>query len=426
MCLRYLCDRLCEYMGVIRGRDRVCINCVASSNRNLHYIDRHSTHYHFQISVGNLATWPGQLRLGEMACTRAPQRAVPLVLLLATRVASLGVQTPPRAARKPSSVVYGVEDGVLKGIHHGALLDPPIVVQDDLFYLSKRSDETLAHIAAESAYLDATLEHSSGWRDARDRCRERLQASGATFDDTEPCWHRLSDWEYAQRVEPTRGPYPIYVRRRANEAEERQSDNEEQLLLDANAVPALVESPYQPGVAFSSTLRGVCVFRPSPGGTLAAYTVDTTGEERFAINVVQLGEAGGIVGSKPILTISGVDVDFVWGGVRGQVCFDSRLPALAALLHLLCCIRLHNAIRVLGRAAQECLHYVTMDETGRPCRVHRCDLTRALQLADPAQAPLLEGREGELLFAEADARFRCVRHVSALARSVYRFVPAPS
>ena len=64
--------------------------------------------------------------------------------------------------------------------------------------------------------------------------------------------------------------------------------------------------------------------------------------------LVALGETGGVVGDKPILTIRGVDVDFVWGGGSGSG----------------------------GRDERATLYYITLDETGRPCRLHRCELWR--------------------------------------------------
>ena len=271
----------------------------------------------------------------------------------------------PQPPREAAAVIYGREAGKLKGVDDALLLEPPVSKQDDLFHLRDKSRmDTLEHIKAENAYVDAVLHHSPDWQAQTDTLLRRLLASSASMADgaVEPRWRRTSRrarWEYGQRMDPARGPYPIYVRRRTR-ADSTAADGvaAEQELLDANAAPVLMESPYQAGVAFSSRLRGVCVFRASSGGQLAAYTVDTTGEEKFCLNVARLGDEGGIQGGRPEVALTDVDVDFVWGG-GAQAASDAAEAGAATA----------GGLPDALPCAQ--LYYVTLDETGRPWRVHR-------------------------------------------------------
>ncbi|KAL1505073.1 hypothetical protein AB1Y20_008833 [Prymnesium parvum] len=271
---------------------------------------------------------------------------------------------PPRAPRRPHPVVFGREPPLLKGVDPARLLDPPLVLDDPLFHLRHKTASTLAHIAEENAYAAAVLRLSPGWRRARARYAAEL-ARLTPPADAPPRWRApsaASAWEYARVHNASRGPHPLHLRRAA--ASRR--GGEATVVLDANEAPALLPSAYARGVPFRAAVRGVGAFRPSRSGELAAYTVDMTGEERFFLQVVRVG--GGEAGAaSPLLSIGGVDVDFVWGGARGE----------------------------------ECLYYVTMDGTGRPCRVHRWVVDAAA-----SEGELRDGGEGELLLHEEDPRFR--------------------
>ena len=145
-------------------------------------------------------------------------------------------------------------------------------------------------------------------------------------------WHRWSDsnskdnqggaYEYAKRVVTSRGPHAQYLRRRVGSVEEPL------LLFDANAAPALLPSAYPAGHELHGHRAwrvGVSCRRRS--GRLAAYTVDTTGEEVYALMVVQFDDvaaaSGGAsdasdaaLGCRVVASVADVDVE---GGMgRGR------------------------------------------------------------------------------------------------------------
>jgi protease II len=276
-------------------------------------------------------------------------------MLLCIGTAALLV--PPVPPIGTTRVAYGADTTSKqpKGSESSKLLSPAVQLHDPLFELRDRQNPaTMAHIRAENEYLEASLQQDSDWRKAvHDMLHslERHAPPRAAADDSSLLWHRGCDtggWEYAWRT-PAGKPFPQFVRRRkANGADEAP-----QLLLDANAAPALMRSEYDAGRSFMGTVRGVSAFVPSPSGELAAYTVDTTGEERFSMMVARLPSGGAGQGvsadeaaaaaSPPLHAVSDVDVDVCWG----------------------------------SRADE--LFYVTMDATGRPYRLHRLDLGLAAE-----------------------------------------------
>ena len=204
-----------------------------------------------------------------------------LITMLFHASAAACALLPPVPPRTPVRVVYGREPGKLKGTCDEALLDPPRVITDNHFDLRDRSSAaTLAHIAAENEYAEQVLLSTEGWSDAQASIERHLMQlrSGPSA----PLWHRRGGWEYAKLAREG-CPHPLYLRRRPSA-----DQSEAEILLDSNAAPALLPSAFSPGVTYMGTVRGVSAFVPSPSGRFAAYTVDTTGEERFSLMIVQL------------------------------------------------------------------------------------------------------------------------------------------
>ena len=256
--------------------------------------------------------------------------------------------TPPVPPRRAVDVVYGHEPGVFKGTSADALLRPARVLTDELWHLRNKDDaDNLAHVEAENAYAAGMLQESPGWQESRDEVHKHLIAQTTTSDTL--LWHWCAgngEWEYAKRHDEALGPYPQYLRRRVG------TDEAGEVLLDANAAPALLPSEFDPSMSFMGVVRGVSAFVPSPSGDLAAYTVDTTGEEKFSLMVVALPIGPSSV---PLASVADVDVDVAWGRDDSE------------------------------------LFYASMDATGRPCRLHRLRLD-----ADPSStASLGKAAEGD-------------------------------
>ena len=240
-----------------------------------------------------------------------------------------GLLFPPQPPRQSVAVTYGFEEGKLKGMDIHKLLNPPVVLHDDLFSLrDKDNAESLAHIVAENAYADAILEESDA---ATESVLAKLLSYARGTED-EKLWHRGAGsdaWEYAHRT-GTNGPHPCFVRRPAGSC----SAEAEQVILDANQAPALLPSQFSPGLRYLGSVRGVSMFRPSRSGARVAYTVDVTGEEKYACMIAQVNERTGAAAA-PFEVIEGIDVDLQWGHSDHE------------------------------------LFYATLDETGRPFRLHR-------------------------------------------------------
>ena len=187
---------------------------------------------------------------------------------------------PPEPPREPVTGLYGKEDGLTKSSNPELLLDPPIALQDDLFHLrDKTRPETLAHIEAENAFAAAAEAESPGWRRHRGRVLQRLTAPSPP--PPPPLWHgggqATGGRAHCRRVDPARGPYPVFCGR---------GGASERVLLDSNAAPALLASEYMPDSRFLGAVRGLSFFAPSPSGRLVAYTVDTTGGESYTLMVL--------------------------------------------------------------------------------------------------------------------------------------------
>ena len=120
-----------------------------------------------------------------------------------TRLGSARSCVAPRPPREPVAVRYGHEDGLLKATDPARLLDPPVVLTDELFHLrDKTRADTIAHIEAENAYTAAAQRRSQGWRRQQAKLLERLTAPAPPAPEL---WHG-SGTAGTGGVTHTRGP----------------------------------------------------------------------------------------------------------------------------------------------------------------------------------------------------------------------------
>ena len=292
----------------------------------------------------------------------------------------------PQPPREPVVVTYGREDGLLKSSGDPSLLlDPPIRLTDDLFHLRDKSrPETMAHIEAEIEYAAAAERRSDGWRRHQEAMLQRLTAPSPPAPEM---WRGGGDdtngWQYARRSDASRGAYPIYLRRRVG-------SDAVQELLDSNMAPAWLTSEYMPDSRFLGSVRGVSVLVPSPSGRLAAYTVDESGGESYTLMLLRNdvdAERGGEATDDAAaelapaaqrllrgVSVDGVDAEVVWGGE--------------------------------GAAGAETLFYATMDDTGRPFRLHRLLATSEGDSGSGSAGPAAAATAAPAVFEERDRRFR--------------------
>jgi oligopeptidase B len=231
-------------------------------------------------------------------------------------------QTPPVAERRPHVTrIHGVE------------------VSDPYHWLRNRDDPAVrAYLDAENAYTAAMTAANA---ELEESLYQELLYHVQEADRSVP--HRRGDHLYYSRTEPGR-EYPVYFRRPAPRGADGEAhvgpgeEGPEQVLLDLDRMAE--------GHAF---LR-LGSQAPSPGGELLAYTLDTTGRERFSLRILD--------------------------PATGEHLPD-EIPAVA---------------RTFAWADDTTLFYVLLDAAERPWEVRRHALG-----SDPAGDPVV--------FREEDARF---------------------
>ena len=273
---------------------------------------------------------------------------------LTTLVMRLEPPVPPTSSH---ATLFGAEPGVVKGPPGANLLDPPVALDDPLYDLRDKSlPATLAHIAAENAYADETLFNSASWRRQHRRVLRRLLARAPP---PPLLWTPgAAGYEFASRTDASRGPFPLHLRRRVATPEAAPTE-----LLDTNAAPALLDSPYAGGARYLGAVRGVSSLVHSPGGGAVAYSVDFSGDEQYQLVVLRTpdegeGSAAASARASAQETAAAIDAPLAWGRDDGE------------------------------------LFYATLDATGRPHRLHRHAVGRPAAEQPPP------------IFEERDARFR--------------------
>lgn len=198
------------------------------------------------------------------------------------------VPTPPVADRRPT-----------QRTHHGdTFVDPYEWLRD------KTDPQVIAHLEAENAYTEAMTAHLAP---LREEIFADIEARTQQTDLSVPEYSRHTTgeayWYYTRTV--TGQDYPLWCRVAAGSPDERPDPSGEvpgeQVLLDGNAEAA--------GQEFFS----LGAFTLSPDGSLLAFSVDTSGDERYDtfVRVVAAGEQyGDTVG--PVLT--GIASGLAWAG----------------------------------------------------------------------------------------------------------------
>ncbi|SNC60851.1 oligopeptidase B [Kytococcus aerolatus] len=238
---------------------------------------------------------------------------------------------PPVAPRRP-----------LERQHHGQLFT------DDWEWLRDTEDpEVVAHLQAENAWTDAQLAPQDA---LRERIFGEIKARTQQTDVSVPSRHGQW-WYYTRTVEGQQ--YPLHARVAATG--EYATDRPR---LDAGNVPAgeqvLLDGNAEAGDSTFFSLGGFTVSRDD---ARLAFAVDTAGDERFAVTVVDLA--------------TGERIDESITGVGYGLCFS------------------HDATQ---------LYYVRVDESWRPHEVWRHTIG-----ADPATDELLHTESDEAWWMGLDS-----------------------
>ena len=186
---------------------------------------------------------------------------------------------PPFAKRIPHSVLLGklpkVDDSseeLLRGKSVEKLMDPPIVVEDDLFWLrddSRSNKEVLDHLQAENIYLEENL-NKFGLNQSINSVYDEILSRIKESDSEIP--YKCGTYLYYTRTEENRS-YPIHCRRKDAISSESSS---EEIVLDENEV------------ADGHEMCDIHQVKISESETHVAYSVDFSGNEEFTIKFKSL------------------------------------------------------------------------------------------------------------------------------------------
>lgn len=171
---------------------------------------------------------------------------------------------------------------------------------DDWEWLRDGTDpEVIAHLEAENAWTAASTAHL---KPLEDELFADVKARTQETDLSVPTFHRHDSgayWYYRRTIEGKN--YPVHCRVTAEDREHLPDldavGDAEQVLLDENVAAA------------DHDFFSVGAFSVSPDGTLLAYSIDATGDERYDLEVRRIA-TGEQVGEKVIHVGAGVS----WAG----------------------------------------------------------------------------------------------------------------
>lgn len=211
---------------------------------------------------------------------------------------------PPTAKRIP----------VAHTLHGKTRVDPYAWMRD-----REGDPDVIAYLEAENAYTDAVIEPLTG---AKDAIYEEILGRIKQTDLSVPYTH--GPYQYYARTEEGLD-YPIYCRKLAAPGE----GAEEEVVLDVNAL------------AEGHEYCRVGIMEVSPNHELLAYSLDTSGDERYTLHVMDLGTRELIDG--PI-----ADVSYSMGWANDEVFFyvtvDQAFRPYKAFRHVLGAPVAHDAL----------------------------------------------------------------------------------
>jgi len=228
------------------------------------------------------------------------------------------------------------------------------MTRDAFFWMRDRSNpEVTEYLRRENEYTERMMKHT---RDLREKLFRELVSRIPQRDRSAP--YQRGDYWYYYRTEPGQ-EHEIYCRVRGDSDGRYDPDGPEEILLDLNEA------------ASGQSYCDLGAYEVSPDQTLLAYTIDTTGNENYALFVKDL-ESGKLLEDR----IFGVYTRVQWAG-------DSRT-----------------------------IFYTTLDETQRPYRLYRhrvgtppTDDVLVYEETDPAfRLTVTRSRSGRFIFLRSQSQ----------------------
>lgn len=138
---------------------------------------------------------------------------------------------------------------------------------DEYFWMRDRNDpKVIAYLEAENTYTEAMMQHT---QKLQTKLYDEMLARIKETDLSLP--YRKGDYYYYSRTEAGKN-YPIYCRKKGS------LDNSEEVLLDQNELAQ--------GYEYCS----LGTFQISPNHQILAYSVDTSGAEKYTLHFLELND----------------------------------------------------------------------------------------------------------------------------------------
>ncbi|MFB2768743.1 S9 family peptidase [Pelatocladus sp. BLCC-F211] len=176
---------------------------------------------------------------------------------------------------------------------------------DNYFWMRDREDpKTLAYLEAENAYTQAKMQHTEAFQT---QLYEEMLSRIKETDLSVP--YRKDEYYYYSRTEEGKA-YPIYCRKKGS------LDAAEEILLDQNEL------------AKGHDFFSIGVLQVSPNHQILAYSVDTTGSERYTLFFLDLNTR-----QLYLESISDTYFSFAWAN-DNQTVFYTKLDDANRPYHL--------------------------------------------------------------------------------------------
>jgi len=186
-----------------------------------------------------------------------------------------------------------------RGLDESLLINPPVEVEDDLFWLrddSRENEDVLNHLKQENEYTEIQTQHLDP---LTNQLFEELKSRMKESDSEVP--RAKGSYLYYTRTEEGKS-YPIHCRSKKIDTGTL-NQGEEEVYLDENEI------------AGEHTMLDVKEVSVSPNELVVAYSVDFSGLEEYTINFKSLLSSDGGDGQKHVATtdeIKNTNGELVW------------------------------------------------------------------------------------------------------------------
>lgn len=227
----------------------------------------------------------------SLSCFRRP-----LVNRIMFSSKALDIPLPQPAKKIPHSVYFGVNPNDPSEFRGKDAMDPPIVLNDDYFWLrddKRENEQVLEYLKSENEYYQA---HTKVVEGLQKKLYDSMLSNLKQTDEDVPYVKGSNGYLYYTRTVEGLS-YKLHCRKKG-------SDGTEEVILDENEVAK----------GHKESDISQCV--TSLDDALVAYGVDHSGSETYDIKIK--GATAGVTESDVTDVLTNTSGDFVWGGSDGR------------------------------------------------------------------------------------------------------------